>query len=177
MKTVQRITPCLWFDSEAEEAAEFYTSIFKNSRIVKISRYGEAGREIHGKPPGSAMVVAFELDGQRFTALNGGPIFKFNEAISFQVNCETQEDVDYYWNKLSEGGDKNAQQCGWLKDKYGASWQIVPTVLPELVGDPDSEKSQRAMEAMLKMKKLDIAELEQAYSGEPSKRQKAGAVA
>jgi predicted 3-demethylubiquinone-9 3-methyltransferase (glyoxalase superfamily) len=155
----------LWFADQAEEAAGFYTAVFKNSKIVKISRYGEAGREVHRRPPGSVMTVAFELDGQTFTALNGGPIFKFNEAISLQVNCETQEEVDYYWNKLSEGGDPKAQQCGWLKDKYGLSWQIVPSVLPELVGDPDSEKSQRAMEAMLKMKKIDIKELERAYAG------------
>jgi len=135
----------LWFDNQAEEAAKFYTSVFKNSKIVKISRYGEAGREVHKMPAGSVMVMAFELDGQTFTALNGGPLFKFNEAISFEVNCETQEEIDYYWQKRSEGGDKNAQQCGWLKDKYGASWQVAPAILPELVGDPDSEKSQRAM--------------------------------
>jgi len=165
MPTIRRITPCLWFDDQAEAAAEFYTGIFRNSRIVSVTRYGEAGREVHGKPPGSVMVVAFELDGQTFTALNGGPIFRFNEAISFQVNCETQQEVDDYWEKLSAGGDPAAQQCGWLKDKYGVSWQIVPTVLPKLVGDPTSEKSQRAMKAMLRMKKLDIAKLEQAYAG------------
>ncbi|MEX0653006.1 MAG: VOC family protein [Phycisphaeraceae bacterium] len=165
MKTSQPITPFLWFDDQAEEAAEFYTAIFRNSRITSISRFGEAGREIHGKPTGSVMTVAFELDGQPFTALNGGPMFKLNEAVSFQVFCETQDQVDYFWEKLSEGGDERAQQCGWLKDKYGVSWQVVPTALPELVGDPDSEKSQRAMEAMLQMKKLDIDELKRAYEG------------
>ena len=126
MPVVQTITPCLWFDTQAEQAAAFYTGIFANSKVTKVTRYGEAGTQIHGRPAGTVMVVAFELDGQTFTALNGGPIFKFNEAISFQVNCDTQEQVDYYWEKLSAGGDKRAQQCGWLKDKFGASWQIVP---------------------------------------------------
>jgi predicted 3-demethylubiquinone-9 3-methyltransferase (glyoxalase superfamily) len=166
MQVMQKITPCLWFDDQAEEAVEFYTAIFRNSKIVSVARYGEAGREVHGKPAGTVMVVAFELDGQAFTALNGGPMFKFNEAISFQVNCETQEEVDYYWEKLSEGGDETAQQCGWLKDKYGASWQVIPTVLPEMINDPDSEKSQRAMTAMLQMKKIDIDELKRAYEGQ-----------
>lgn len=165
MQTLQKITPCLWFDDRAEEAAQFYTGIFSNSRIVSISRYGEAGREIHGRPAGSVMTVAFELDGQTFTALNGGPVFKFNEAISFQVNCETQQEVDYFWDRLSEGGDENARQCGWLKDKYGASWQVVPVVLPQLLMDADTEKSQRVMQAMLQMKKLDIDKLEQACRG------------
>jgi len=165
MPVLQTITPCLWFDTQAEEAAKFYTGIFKNSRVASVSRYGEAGREIHGKPPGTVMVVAFELDGQTFTALNGGPMFKFNEAISFQVYCDSQEEVDYYWEKLSAGGDKNAQQCGWLKDKYGASWQVVPRVLVEMMSDPDPAKSGRAMTAMLPMKKLDIAALKRAYAG------------
>ncbi len=165
MPVIQTITPCLWFDTQAEEAVQFYTSVFKNSKVVKVSRYGEAGREIHGKAPGTVMVVAFELDGQTFTALNGGPLFKFNEAISLQVNCDNQEQVDYYWEKLSAGGDKRAQQCGWLKDKFGLSWQIVPRVLVEMVSDPDLEKSARAMTAMLQMKKLDIAELKRAYAG------------
>ncbi|MGI8740219.1 MAG: VOC family protein [Gammaproteobacteria bacterium] len=165
MQVVQTITPCLWFDDQAEEAVEFYTAIFSNSRIVTISRYGEAGYEVHGKPAGTVMVVAFELDGQAFTALNGGPLFKFNEAISFQVNCETQEEVDYYWEKLSEGGDEKARQCGWLKDKYGASWQVVPRVLPELINDPDAEKSQRVFAAMLQMKKIDIDGLKRAHAG------------
>jgi predicted 3-demethylubiquinone-9 3-methyltransferase (glyoxalase superfamily) len=165
MRISQKITPCLWFDDQAEEAVEFYTTIFRNSRIVKTTRYGEAGYEVHGKPAGTVMAVAFELDGQVFTALNGGPIFKFNEAVSFQVNCETQEEVDYFWEKLAEGGDEKAQQCGWLKDKYGASWQIVPAVLPEMIDDPNSEKSQRAMKAMLQMKKIDIETLKQTYDG------------
>jgi predicted 3-demethylubiquinone-9 3-methyltransferase (glyoxalase superfamily) len=165
MPSIQKITPCLWFDDNAEEAVEFYTAIFRNSKIINVSRYGEAGYEVHGKRAGTVMVVAFELDNQAFTALNGGPMFKFNEAISFQVNCETQEEVDYYWEKLSAGGDEKAQQCGWLKDKYGVSWQVVPTILPELISNPDSEKSQRAMEAMLQMKKLDINELKRAYAG------------
>ena len=165
MGRIQRITPCLWFDDQAEEAAAFYTSIFPNSRVVAISRYGEAGREIHDRPAGTVMTVAFELDGQRFTALNGGPVFTFNEAISLQVHCETQAEVDHYWEKLSAGGDPGAQQCGWLKDRYGASWQVVPAVLPEMLADPESEGSQRAMEAMLEMKKLDIATLERAFAG------------
>ena len=156
---MQRITPCLWFDDQAEEAAGFYTAIFKNSKIGTIARYGEAGREIHGKPAGSVMTVAFELDGQMVTALNGGPDFKFNEAISLQINCETQEEVDYYWEKLTEGGDEKAQQCGWLKDRYGVSWQVVPKALIEMLTAPDYEKSQKAMEAMLRMKKIDIEEL------------------
>ena len=165
MQRVQRITPCLWFDDQAEEAARFYTGIFPNSRIVSVTRYGDAGYEFHRKPAGSVMTVAFELDGQTFTGLNGGPVFQFNEAVSFQVNCDTQEEVDYFWEKLSEGGDEKAQQCGWLKDRYGVSWQVVPTILNEMVQDPESEKSQRAMEAMLLMKKLDIAELKRAYEG------------
>ena len=163
MQKIQRITPCLWFDDQAEEASEFYTAIFEKSRIVEISRYGEAGQEIHGKPPGSVMVVAFELDGQAFTALNGGPTFKFNEAISLIINCETQAEVDYYWEKLSAGGDENAQQCGWLKDKFGVSWQVTPRILIEMVNDPDHEKSHRVFSAMLQMKKIDIGELKRAY--------------
>lgn len=165
MPLIQKITPCLWFDDQAEEAAGFYAGIFPNSRIVKISRYGEAGHEFHGKPPGSVMTVAFELDGQTFTALNGGPVFKFNEAVSFQINCDTQAEVDHFWERLSEGGDDNAQQCGWLKDKYGVSWQVVPRVMVEMLADEDLEKSQRAMQAMLHMKKLDINVLKRAYAG------------
>jgi predicted 3-demethylubiquinone-9 3-methyltransferase (glyoxalase superfamily) len=164
MLGIQKIAPCLWFDDQAEEAAEFYTAIFSNSKVLNISRYGEAGQEIHGKPAGTVMTVAFELDGQGFTALNGGPMFKFNEAISFQVSCETQQEVDYYWGKLSEGGEEKAQQCGWLKDKYGVSWQIVPDILVKMLNDSDSEKSQRVMEAMLRMKKIEIDELRRAYS-------------
>lgn len=159
---MQKIAPCLWFDDRAEEAAKFYTSIFPNSKIGNISRYGEAGQDVHGKTAGTVMTVAFELDGQAFTALNGGPIFQFNEAVSLQVDCESQEEVDYYWQKLSEGGDEKAQQCGWLKDKYGVSWQIVPRVLIEILDDADESKSQRAMTAMLKMKKIDINELKRA---------------
>ncbi len=160
-----KIIPCLWFDHQAEEAAGFYTAIFKDSKITAISRYGEAGKEVHGRSPGSVMVVAFELDGQSFTALNGGPIFKLNEAVSLQIECETQEEVDYYWDKLSAGGDPNAQQCGWLKDKFGLSWQVVPKILPELISDPDIVKSQRAFQALMEMKKLDIAGLQRAFAG------------
>jgi predicted 3-demethylubiquinone-9 3-methyltransferase (glyoxalase superfamily) len=166
MSGVQPIVPCLWFDSQAEEAARYYTGIFKQSKLGKISRYTEAGHEVHGRPAGSVMTVEFELNGQPFTALNGGPLFKFNEAVSFQIMCETQEEVDHYWNRLTGGGDKQAQQCGWLKDKYGVSWRVVPTVLAELMSDPDKEKAGRAMEALLQMKKLDIAELKRAFEGE-----------
>jgi predicted 3-demethylubiquinone-9 3-methyltransferase (glyoxalase superfamily) len=160
-----KISPCLWFDHQAEDATRFYTAIFKDSKIIAISRYPEVGREIHGKPAGSVMTVAFELNGQTFTALNGGPIFKFNEAVSFQIECATQEEVDYYWERLSEGGDPEAQQCGWLKDKFGLSWQIVPKVLPALLTDPDTSKSQRAFQAMMQMKKLDIERLQRAFAG------------
>jgi predicted 3-demethylubiquinone-9 3-methyltransferase (glyoxalase superfamily) len=166
MATTKRIQSCLWFDNQAEEAAKYYTGIFKNSKIGEITRYGEAGRETHKRPPGSVLTVAFELEGQPFTALNGGPVFKFNEAVSFQIMCKDQKEVDYYWEKLTVGGDPSAQVCGWLKDKFGLSWQVVPTVLPAMVGDPNSEKSQRAMAAMMEMKKLDIAALERAYNGE-----------
>ena len=160
---MQRISPCLWFDDQGEEAAKFYTSIFKDSKIGDVTRYGKEGYEIHGREEGTVMTVEFEIEGQKFLALNGGPIFKFNEAISFQVYCETQEEVDYYWEKLSEGGDEKAQQCGWLKDKYGVSWQIVPTILIKMLKDKDSEKSQRVMKAMLQMHKLDISTLKKAY--------------
>src|SRR4029450_13819359 len=165
MPDIQRITPCLWFDDQAEEAAGFYVSIFPNSRVVAISRYGEEGREIHGRPPGSVLTVAFELDGQAFTALNGGPIFKFNEAVSLQVACETQAEVDHYWAKLSEGGDPGAQQCGWLKDRYGLSWQGVAPGRGDTLGGPVWEKSERVMKALFPMKKLDISALERAYAG------------
>jgi len=160
---MQKISPCLWFDNQAEEAANFYVSIFKNSKIGNITRYGEEGAKVSGRPKGSVMTITFEIEGQEFLALNGGPVFKFNEAISFQVHCKTQEEVDGYWEKLSKGGDKNAQQCGWLKDQYGVSWQIVPTVLPKMLQDKDSKKSQRVMKALLQMKKLDIKRLKQAY--------------
>ena len=151
-----KITPCLWFDTEGEDAARFYTSVFPSSRIVDVTRYGSAGP----RPEGTVMTVSFELDGQSFVALNGGPNFEFSEAISFQVDCATQEEVDTYWSKLSEGGEEGP--CGWLKDRFGLSWQIVPAVLSELLADPDPEKSQRVMQAMLKMKKIEIDELERA---------------
>jgi len=157
---MQKITPFLWFDDNAEEAVKFYSSIFKNSKIGKIARYDKAGEKAAGRPAGSVMTVEFQLEGQEFVALNGGPHFKFTEAISFVVNCETQEEVDYYWEKLSQGGKE--VQCGWLKDKYGLSWQIVPTVLGELLSDKDAAKAQRVMDAMLKMVKLDIKKLKQA---------------
>ena len=156
---MSRITPCLWFDGQAEEAASLYVSLVGNSRITSISRYSEAGPG----PAGSAMVVAFELDGQPFTGLNGGPQFKFTEAVSFQISCETQGEIDRLWAALSEGGQES--QCGWLKDRFGLSWQIVPKVMPELMSDPDPAKVKRAMEAMLKMKKLDIAKLKTAHAG------------
>jgi predicted 3-demethylubiquinone-9 3-methyltransferase (glyoxalase superfamily) len=162
----QKITPFLWFDNQAEEAVSFYISIFRNSGIVSIARYGEEGAEASGRPTGTVMTIAFRLDGQEFVALNGGPIFKFTEAISFVVNCESQDEVDRYWEKLSEGGDPKAQQCGWLKDKYGLSWQIVPTVLITLLNDPDPERSRRVMKAMLQMKKIDIATLKKAADGQ-----------
>ncbi|GAB3552859.1 VOC family protein [Noviherbaspirillum agri] len=164
MQALQRIAPCLWFDDQAEEAARFYTGIFKNSTIGTISRYGEAGHEFHGKAPGSVMAVAFELDGQPFTAFNATPAFRFNEAISFQVNCETQGELDEYWERLSAGGDPNAQQCGWLKDKFGVSWQIVPASLSKMMADPDRARTERVMSALLQMKKLDIAGLQRAYA-------------
>jgi predicted 3-demethylubiquinone-9 3-methyltransferase (glyoxalase superfamily) len=163
MQNLHRITPCLWFDNQAEEAARFYTTVFKNSRIVSTTRYGEAGHEIHKKPAGSVLTVTFELDGQPFTALNGGPVFKFNEAISFQIHCESQEEIDYYWEKLSEGGDEKAQACGWLKDRYGVSWQVVPTALSAMLNDPDTQKTESVMKALLQMKKLDIGKLREAY--------------
>ena len=165
MSTTQKISPFLWFANEAEEAARFYVGIFKNSRIKAITRYGTAGFETHHRPAGSVMTVAFELDGQSFTALNGGPAFKFNEAISFVVTCTTQDEIDFFWEKLSAGGDPKAQQCGWLKDRYGLSWQIVPAMMDELFKEEQSPGAQRAMEAMLRMKKLDIAALRRAYNG------------
>jgi len=165
MPRVQRITPFLWFDNQAEEAAQFYTSVFPNSRITQVSRYTEAGHEVHGRPAGSVMVVAFELDGQGFTALNGGPQFKFNESVSFVIDCDGQKEVDHYWEKLTPGGDPKAQQCGWLKDRYGLSWQVVPRALVEMLGDRDRQKAGRVMQAMLKMKKLEIEPLRKAHAG------------
>jgi predicted 3-demethylubiquinone-9 3-methyltransferase (glyoxalase superfamily) len=153
---MKNITPCLWFDTQAEDAATFYTSIFKNSKIKHIGRYSEVGQEHHRKPPGSVMVVSFEINGQEFTALNGGPLFKISEAVSFQIMCESQEEVDYYWEKLSAGGDAKAQACGWLKDKFGVSWQVIPIEFLQIVSGPDAQKAQRAMQAMFQMKKLDI---------------------
>jgi predicted 3-demethylubiquinone-9 3-methyltransferase (glyoxalase superfamily) len=163
MATLARLTPCLWFDRQAEDAARFYISIFPNSRMTDVARYGDAGREIHGMPAGTVMTVAFELDGQSFTALNGGPLFRFNEAISFQINCDTQDEVDYYWERLTSGGDERAQQCGWLKDRFGLSWQVVPRGMYEMLKDSDRARADRAMRAMLRMKKPDIAELQRAY--------------
>lgn len=165
MPGIHRITPCLWFYDQAVQAAGFYTAIFRNSRILNKTLYGEAGREIHGQPPGSVMTVSFELDGQGFTALNGGPAFRFNEAISFQVTCDTQQEMDYYWEKLSDGGDEMMQKCGWLRDKYGVSWQIVPVALLEMLADTDPEKSQRVTAALLRMKRIDLRTLKQAYAG------------
>jgi predicted 3-demethylubiquinone-9 3-methyltransferase (glyoxalase superfamily) len=162
---MQKITPFLWFNDQAEEAVKFYTSIFKPSKVLKVARYGEAGEQASGRPKDSVMTVEFELAGQRFVALNGGPHFKFNEAVSFVVNCRTQAEVDRFWQKLSAGGKEI--ECGWLKDKYGVSWQVVPTILGELLRDHDSEKSQRVMQALLRMKKLDIKKLKQAYRGKP----------
>jgi predicted 3-demethylubiquinone-9 3-methyltransferase (glyoxalase superfamily) len=158
----QKITPNLWFDTEAEEAADFYTSVFKNSRIVNVARYTDAGP----REAGTVMTVEFELDGQRFVGINGGPQFKFDEAVSFAITCETQDDVDYYWDRLSEGGEEG--QCGWLKDRYGVSWQVVPTGMEEVFGDPDPQRAQRAMQAMFGMSKLDIAELRRAADGAPT---------
>jgi len=162
MASVQKITPCLWFDNQAEEAAKFYVSLFENSAMGAVTRYGKEGFEVHGRPEGSVLTVSFRLEGQEFTALNGGPHFKFSEAISFVVRCETQTEVDRYWDKLGDGGDQRAQQCGWLKDKYGVSWQIVPAALFEMMSGTDRIKSERVMRAVLQMKKLDVAALRRA---------------
>jgi predicted 3-demethylubiquinone-9 3-methyltransferase (glyoxalase superfamily) len=161
--STNKIVSCLWFDTEAEEAAKFYVSVFKNSKMGRVSRYGKEGFEIHGHPAGSVMTADFELEGSRFVALNGGPEFKFNEAISFQIHCETQDEVDYYWAKLTAGGSEGP--CGWLKDKFGLSWQVVPTALIDMLLDPDTEKSQRVTKAFLQMKKFDIAALKRAFEG------------
>ena len=162
---MEKIVTCLWFDGKAEEAARFYTSVFKDSKLGGIARYGKEGHDVHGREAGSVMTVEFEINGRTFVALNGGPRFKFTEAISFQVFCETQAEVDYYWERLIEGGDEKAQQCGWLKDKFGLSWQVVPTVLPKMMQDKDTSKTGRVMKAFLQMKKFDIAALERAYEG------------
>jgi predicted 3-demethylubiquinone-9 3-methyltransferase (glyoxalase superfamily) len=166
MISSQRIAPCLWFDSQAEEAARSYVSVFPNSRIVRITHYGQAGFETHGQPAGSVLTVQFELDGQPFTAFNGGPAFTFSEAISFEIMCQTQDEIDYYWERLSTGGDPAAQVCGWLKDRFGVSWQVVPSALYDMLSDPVSPASERAMTAMLQMKKLILADLERAYRGQ-----------
>ena len=160
----QKISPCLWFDTQAEDAAKFYTAVFENARIKQISRYGKTGRERHGKEAGSVMLVEFEIAGQTFTALNGGPQFKFTEAVSFQIMCETQNEIDYFWSKLSEGGREG--QCGWLKDKYGLSWQVVPALLPQLMTDADSASLDRVMNAVMTMKKFDLDTLERAHAGQ-----------
>jgi predicted 3-demethylubiquinone-9 3-methyltransferase (glyoxalase superfamily) len=160
----QKITPCLWFDNQAEAASNFYTGVFKNSQVVRITHYGTEGVEIHGRSAGTVMTVTFQIEGQEFVALNGGRQFTFNEAVSFTVNCDSQDEVDYYWERLSEGGDEKAQQCGWLKDQYGVSWQIVPRALTDMLTDPDSVRSQRVMKGLLQMKKLDIEALKQAYA-------------
>jgi len=165
MAQLQKITSFLWFDSQAGEAAEFYTGIFKNSRIVATTKYTEAGKDQHKRPPGSVMTAQFELEGQSFTALNGGPLFKFTEAVSFVIHCADQAEVDHYWDKLSAGGDPKAQQCGWLKDKFGLSWQIVPTGMAKMFENPKSKATERAFAAMMEMKKLDIAALKAAYKG------------
>jgi len=157
-----KITPCLWFDTRAEDAARFYVSVFKDSKITSIGRYPQ---DMHDNKAGSVMIVAFELNGQSFTALNGGPFFKLSEAVSFQIECTTQEEVDYYWETLSAGGDPECQQCGWLKDQFGLSWQVVPTIVPEMMTDADPAKAQRAFQAVLQMKKIDIAALQRAFAG------------
>jgi predicted 3-demethylubiquinone-9 3-methyltransferase (glyoxalase superfamily) len=158
--TAQSITPCLWFDTQAEEAAKFYASVFKDSKVGKTSRYGKEGFEVHGKQAGTVMTVEFEIAGHKFLALNGGPQFKFNEAVSFQVHCETQEEIDYFWSKLAEGGQEGP--CGWLKDKFGLSWQVIPTALPQLLTDENS--AQRVMKSMLQMRKIDLAALKRAQA-------------
>src|SRR2546430_1489493 len=161
--TAKKITPCLWFDTQAEEAAKFYASVFKNSKIGKISRYGKEGFEGHGKKAGTVMTVEFELEGQKFLALNGGPHFKFNEAVSFQVHCETQQEIDHFWSELAKDGEEGP--CGWLKDKFGLSWQVIPKALPEMLRDANSETAQRVMRSMLQMRKIDLAALRRGRGG------------
>lgn len=161
-----KVTTNLWFDYQAEEAAEFYTSVFMNSKINRITRYGNERHDMDEMSEGKVMTVEFELDGQKFVALNGGPKYKFTEAISFIVNCDTQEELDYYWDKLSEGGDENAQACGWLKDKFGVSWQVIPTSLPDMISDKDSKKVEKVMKELLQMKtKIDLEKLKRVYEG------------
>ena len=165
--TITPISPCLWFDGQAEEAARFYTSVFAKSKIRAITHFPAVGQEVHGQPAGNVLTVEFVLNGLEFTALNGGPQFKFNEAISLQVVCATQEEIDYYWEKLGEGGDPEARQCGWLKDRFGLSWQVVPKDMLKMLQDSKSPGTERAFAAMMKMKKLDIAELKAAFKGKP----------
>ena len=166
MPSLSKITTCLWFDNQAQEAADFYVSIFPNSKLANSEKYSEAGQDVHGKAPGSTMVVAFEIEGQHFVGLNGGPAaWSFNEAISFQIDCADQAEVDHYWDKLSEGGDPAKQRCGWVSDKFGVSWQVVPAALKEMLGSSDREAAGRATVAMMKMKKLDIAGLRKAFEG------------
>jgi predicted 3-demethylubiquinone-9 3-methyltransferase (glyoxalase superfamily) len=165
MATLQKIAPFLWFDDQAVEAAKFYVSIFHDAEMGAVARYGKEGVDVHGRPEGSVMTVTFRLTGQEFIALNGGPHFKFNEAVSFVVRCESQAEIDHFWERLGHGGDPKAQQCGWLKDKYGVSWQIVPAALPDMMQDADHRKSSRVMKALLSMKKLDLATLRRAYEG------------
>ncbi|WKA59416.1 VOC family protein [Planococcus shenhongbingii] len=160
---IQKIIANFWFDGQAEEAANYYVSIFKNSSIGRITHYVKEGQEIHGKPVGSVMTVEFQIEGQEFLALNGGPEFKFSEAISFIINCESQEEIDYYWDKLTEGGDEKAQICGWLKDKFGVSWQVAPIALNEMLMDSDTEKVERVMKSFMQMKKIDLTELQKVY--------------
>ena len=160
--TAKKITPCLWFDTQAEEAAKFYASVFKNSKIGKISRYGKEGFGVHGKKAGTVMTVEFEIEGQKFLALNGGPHFKFNEAVSFQVHCETQQEIDHFWSELAKDGEEGP--CGWLKDKFGLSWQVIPKALPEMLMEGNSETAQRVMRSMLQMRKIDIAALRRAQA-------------
>jgi predicted 3-demethylubiquinone-9 3-methyltransferase (glyoxalase superfamily) len=165
MSKLHRITPCLWFDGQAEAAAQLYTSVFPNSRITNASRYFDSGKEVHGHDAGNVLTVSFELDGLAFTALNGGPQFRFTEAISLMIGCDTQEEIDHYWYGLSDGGPVEAQQCGWLKDRFGLSWQVTPNALMRMIGDRDRVKAERAFAAMMQMKKLDIAALERAFAG------------
>jgi len=165
MATLQKITPCLWFDSEAEAAARFYVAVFRNAALGTVTRYGKEGYAVHGRPEGSVLTVTFRLEGQEFTALNGGPHFTFSEAVSFVVHCESQAELDHYWEKLREGGDEKAQQCGWLKDRYGVSWQIVPAGLQEMLADRDARKVDRVIKAIMGMRKLELAALKRAYDG------------
>jgi len=165
MQIASKIVPCLWFDSQAEDAARYYTGIFPGGRITQTSYYGKAGQDVHGRQPGSVLTVMFDLAGQTFTALNGGPVFKFNEAVSLMIMCDTQDEIDHFWSRLGAGGQVEAQQCGWLKDKFGVSWQVVPKAMLDWITDPDAQKAERTFAAMMNMKKLDIAALKRAHDG------------